>query len=314
MAWNHNPLADMYGPHFLLLYLCVIVATLAWVSLARRSLDRTGQERPPLVPIHPDPYEIAYLRGGENEVIRVAIFGLIQRGYLQIMPSSSRWNKEQRIGPSPGAPDRAFLSPLEQDMFAEFVSPRTAREIFLSLLPQRAKDHCRGYEQALRDERLLASDEQRQGVKRVAGTAALIILGLGGYKLAAALANGHSNVVFLFLMAVISLAVLAFVAQTRRLSRRGQAYLQSLQQAFERLKRPTVATENLAVDPLVLLVGVFGVGALVGTPQAAYGQMFAQSAASSGGGCGGSSGGCGGGGGGGGCGGGGDCGGCGGGG
>ena len=33
MTWNHNPLADLSGPHFLLLYACVIVGTLVWVAL-----------------------------------------------------------------------------------------------------------------------------------------------------------------------------------------------------------------------------------------------------------------------------------------
>ena len=77
--WNHNPLADLSGPHFLLLYACVIVGTLFWVALSRQGLDPASEERPPLVPAHPDPYEIAYLRGGENEVTRVTVFSLIQR-------------------------------------------------------------------------------------------------------------------------------------------------------------------------------------------------------------------------------------------
>ena len=330
MAWNHTLLADLSGPHFLLLYLVLISGTLTWVGVNRRTLDPTAAERPPQVPLHPDPYEIAYLRGGENEVTRVTILNLIQRGYLEIQETRKGRMKEQHIGQSPASHDTAALSStLERDVFRDFTGPRTAREIFQSSLPRTVKGHCTGYEQALRAERLLATEEQKQAVRRLGWTAALIILGLGGYKLAAALVNGYDNVVFLLLMAVVSTVVLAVMVQPRRLSRRGDEYLRRLQQAFQTLKRAggvqlshddqddlvkqalarrprmvPIEAEMAVVDPLVLRVAVFGTASLAGTPQAAYGQMFAQSA-SSGGGCGGGGGGCGGGG----CGGGG-CGGC----
>ena len=304
MAWNHNLLADLSGPHFLLLYLVVIVGTLVWVGVTRQALDPTFRERPPQVPVSPDPYEIAYLRGGENEVTRVATFALIQRGYLEINETGSRRTKQQRIGQCPAHGDLSLLSPLEQALFRDFSSPRTAPEIFQSPLPQNVKAHCAGYEQSLSAERLLTTEDQRQATKCLGGTAALIFLGLGGYKLAAALANGYNNVLLLLLMAVVSTIVLAVMVQTRRLSRRGEEYLRRLQQAFHALKHPAGAD---AGDSLVLSVSIFGMALLAATPQAAYGRMFAQSASS--GGCG-SGGGCGGGGcGGGGCGGGG-CGGC----
>lgn len=74
---THNALADMYGPSFLLLYAIVIVLTLAYCGWSVSRLDATTEERLPLVPARPDPLEIAYLRGGENEVTRVAVFDLI---------------------------------------------------------------------------------------------------------------------------------------------------------------------------------------------------------------------------------------------
>ena len=304
MAWNHNVIADMYGPHFLMVYFAVIVATLVWVGVVRRSLDPTVGERPPLIPSQPDALEIAYLRGGENEVARVVIFSLMEHGYLEIKLPTSRWNKEQRIGQSASPGDVSQLSPMERGVYFYFASPRTAREIYQSALPRSVKTGCGGYEQALRAERLLTNDEQAMG--RLGWIGALVILGLGGYKLVAALTNGFDNVVFLILMALFSMPVLAFVARPRRLTQRGREYLRGVQQAFEGLKRAPTANQIGLVDPTILLVGIFGVTALMGTPQAAYATMFAQS--SSGGGCGGGGGGCGGGGcGGGGCGG---CGGC----
>ncbi len=55
-----------------------------------RAVDRTGDLGPPEIPAKLDPYEVAYLRGGENEVTRVAIASLIQRGLLRIV-EQKKW-------------------------------------------------------------------------------------------------------------------------------------------------------------------------------------------------------------------------------
>src|SRR5262245_38132446 len=78
-----NPVANMYGPKFLLLYVGLAVFTILACRLAIRGSDPTKNLPPLPVPSNPDPYEIAYLRGGENEVTRLIIFNLIQRKYLK---------------------------------------------------------------------------------------------------------------------------------------------------------------------------------------------------------------------------------------
>ncbi len=78
----HNPIAHMYGPHFLVLYASVIAITLGWCAIILR--DVTVNLPAPLVPTQPDPYEIAYLRGGATQVLHLISFDLIQRGYLKV--------------------------------------------------------------------------------------------------------------------------------------------------------------------------------------------------------------------------------------
>ena len=69
MNWLlHNVVADLYGPYFLLFYATVIVALIVACCRSVRSVDQTRDLDPPEVPAKLDPYEIAYLRGGENEV------------------------------------------------------------------------------------------------------------------------------------------------------------------------------------------------------------------------------------------------------
>ena len=65
---------------------------------------------------------------------------------------------------------------------------------------------------------------------------AVVILGLGGYKLIVAMEKGRTNVGFLVVMAIVSLGLLMCVCEPPRLSCRGRHYLVQLQHAFDCLK------------------------------------------------------------------------------
>jgi uncharacterized protein (TIGR04222 family) len=308
MNWlMDNPIANMYGPQFLFLYGCVIVGTLVVCWWKIYAADPTANLPPLPLRANPDPYEIAYLRGGENEVIRLTIFNLIQRGYLKVSETKKWWRStEQRLELVSGHPDQRHLSPLEQKVFRLFFKPRTAADIFQSNLQSAdLKGLCADFDSKLQGEQALCPIEVSEATGRVRLVGVLIILGLGGYKLMMALAKGRHNVGFLVAMGLCSLFFLLRVCRPPRLSRLGRDYLKRLQEVFERFK-PTAS--NASDITLLLLVSLFGIGVLSETSYASLGQMFSRSASGSGGcggGCGGGGSGCGGGG----CGGGG-CGGC----
>jgi uncharacterized protein (TIGR04222 family) len=298
MSWLiHNSIADMYGPHFLVLYASVIVATLFGVRWAIRSADSTTSLSPVPLRSNPDPYELAYLRGGQNEVTRLAIFSLIQRGYLKVSETKKWWGGlDRRLTQADGGPDWRDLAPGEQAVFRFFSSPHTAAEVFRTdSLSTGLNALFNEYETKLQHEDMLYSTQAQDSAKFIQRIGALIILGLGGYKLISALINGHSNVFFLIFMGLAGLVVFSLLCRTPRLSHLGRDYLKRLQQAFERMKPKTPNASSAVPDAtLLLLVSLFGVSVLSGTSYAYYGQMFGQSAGS--GGCGGSfgSGGCGG--------------------
>jgi uncharacterized protein (TIGR04222 family) len=285
MDWlMHNPIAEMYGPHFLILYGCLVALTLLGCWWGIRSRDPTADLPALPVPEKPDPYEVAYLRGSENEVTRLVIFNLIQRGYLEAIEI-----EKDQLAQTPNHPDPRYLSPIQREVFEGFSTPCKASDVFQEMaLPDRVKHHCETYDKQLESEQLLCPSEVKETAWPIGITGALIILGLGGYKLAAALATGHSNVLFLVIMGLVALGILAAVCKPPRLSSRGQAYLKRLQLPFEPLKEGTIS-----VTPSLLLVALFGIGVLVGTHYAYFEQMFREAAAS-GGGCGGGCGGCGG--------------------
>lgn len=293
MDWlMHNAVADMRGPVFLLFYGGVIAATLAACYLVARRLDWTARMPPPAVPPAPDPYEIAYLRGGENEVARSVIFALVQRDALRVVGQS-----KELIEQVPGRPDRRALDTIERRVFDWFAEARTVKEIFRpGSLPAHLTSFCAPYEQKLQREKLLTPPELRQRVRQLLILGGLLIVGLGGYKLLVALSRGRSNVAFLAVMGVVGVVLLVKVCRAPRLSRRGRAYLEKLQLAFERLRyHPAAAAPASAAhaagatahafDPsLLLMVGVFGVGALAGTQYDYYQHTFQRAAAGGGGG------------------------------
>ena len=323
MDWMNNPIANMYGPHFLLFYGVVIVLTLVgcWWTLRRR--DLTGVLPVPPVPSEPDPYEIAYLRGGEEEVTRVVMLSLTQRGYLQASTS--------RIEHALNHPDLRHLSEIERAVFDWFSSLRATEGIFQSKeYPSRINAYCGRYQQRLQSEQLIMPEESERLImpeedesdtrtlmrspsqmlveawKKVRFAGVAVILGLGGYKLAVALARGRYNVFFLIIMAVVGLIVLFKTCRLPRITRRGRAYLERLEQVFGQLKdRPATSAASAADMTLPLVVGLFGSAVLAGTAFDYYRQEFKEPRSSwssgggwvggCGGGCGGDGGGCGGG-------------------
>jgi uncharacterized protein (TIGR04222 family) len=334
MNWLlHNAVADLYGPYFLLFYAAAIVALIVACYRSVRSLDRTNDLEPPEIPAKLDPYEIAYLRGGKNEVTRVAIASLIQRGLLQITEKKGRVSTTKEIDKG-RKPASGELLPIEACVLKWPRFPVQPATIFQpGGLSSSVKEACEAYRAKLDEEGFLTPQEMKAFGVRLWLIGSALILGLGGYKLAVALAKGHTNVAFLCILGiggVIALAVTCLALP--RLSRLGKAYLEQLKLAYDGLKSQVHPVGSLespltwANDPgnrgrlqhasaysdCLLMVGIFGVASLADTPLSDVTTMFKQGASASGGcggGCGGGGGGCGGGGCGGGCGGGG-CGGC----
>lgn len=315
MNWLfENPLSELQGPIFLPLYAGVIGLILVEARWRVGRADRSREFAPEPIPTKPDPIEIAYLRGGPNEVTRLLIFDLIRRGFLEIVATPQRFTKsvETTVQQATGHPEVSRLSPDEALAFEYFNRPKKPAEFFQATgLAKQLADGFEPMAAELRVEGLISSREQVDAAWKAWLTGALMILAFGGFKLSVALAKGRTNVLFLLVLAAVGLVALAIACKVPRLTRRGKVYLTDLRIAFAGLK-PRVAepADPASLDPALILVpAVFGVAALTGTPYAYAPNLF-RSATDSSGGCGGAIGSCGGGGcgcGGGGCGG---CGGC----
>jgi len=290
-----NPFATMYGPYFLIFFGFVIFFAVVILALVKTQFDRTDKLGIPSIPPNIDPYEIAYLRGGTNEVVRSVVFSLLQKGFIEIdniaTPAVIKKTQNQI--------DNSSLNPIEQLTLGWLGASREPKEFFgASGLVKQLEVYGNSYQGKLEQQQMLTSDEDRTALNPVKWTVYLLILGLGAYKTFAAIAHGNFNIIFLIIFTIIGLVIAKAVTNLPRVTKLGKAYLERLQTAFDNLKytsqaayiasnQPRVApqTSFAGVDPLLLSVGVFGAGILAGTVFDSYNQAFqrAQSASVAGG-------------------------------
>jgi uncharacterized protein (TIGR04222 family) len=286
-----NPLANMNGTTFLILYVVLLAAGIASYYILKRNLDWTAKMPLPKVPENPEPYEIAYFRGGDNELSRTVIFSLVQKGFLEI----TNGGKKSYIRLAKTQPNWTTIPQIERTALSWFKETREASEVFDSFgLSAHLEPYFNEYARQLEAASFLTpADVVRKGQIFAAGIGGALLL-LGGYKLIAAIAHGRFNIFFLILLMIITIGVFAYLSVFPRLSARGTAYLTRFQNAFDTLRvrtqaglTPTAAGhQTLSVDPMLLAMGVFGVGALSGTMFSEYERAFKKSGAAGTGGCG----------------------------
>ena len=307
MDWlTDNPIVNMPGPNFLGFYALVSLIVLLAFNVIVRS-DGTNQGAPPSVPTRPDPYEIAYLRGGVGAVICLAVYSL-KRSQMIEMQAGGRVTSVPGLGPPANPLEARVLEELGPG--ASLNQLLGSRDLRASILGQ-----CETFRQRLARQDLVMTDAARQKARALGIAAAIALGGLAALKVSVAQSHGHNNVGFLFgaaIVAIMALIVSVKIATRPVANRRGRAYLERVKSAYVWGGGPQTSGgsqfDSVASAAALLVVGAIGLGALNGTPDEAFAREFMRnSGGGASGGCG-SGGGCGGGGGGGcgGCGGGGD--------
>ena len=123
-----NPLANMPGVLFLCFY--AVFSLLAIVSFYfwKQQNDKTDQLALPPIPPDVDPHEIAFLRGGINELARSVTFSLRQNDLLILETDG----KTSRIHPNKHQNNTEKLSHIERSALDWFTVSREPKEIFSS--------------------------------------------------------------------------------------------------------------------------------------------------------------------------------------
>ncbi len=280
----------MDGPAFLLFYAAVAAVLL---GLCRWRNRAAPTRLTPLreLPAEPDPYEVAWLRGGGTEIVRLAVYDLLRCSYLAIEAKAaavgrSRWIARIARALARGG-DLALRAHDLGGVRRAACRPGTCSK---ADLPKRIDERCRALRTRFEEQGLVTRPAQRvQGTLMTLAVVAMLLV-LGIWRIQASLAHGHHNVLFLAALMVISVAV-AFLATMppARLTSHGRAYLAGLvagmpdaraAAAGGRANAAADATQDEPVSagmpaaPALLGVALLGFPALAGTDYAVMDQLF----------------------------------------
>jgi len=238
-----NPF-DLRGPQFLLFYLALGALTLLVVTWMRRGSEATASTPRPL---H-DYLDIAFLRGGAAEALRVAIITLLDRGLLRIVDSKRIEAVDERG--------------------AQLVSKATERGILErcqtacdagTLLADRSLTTTvtADCEPGLVRQGLLPDDAQRAYRRSLLMSSAAALLGVAAVKIVVALSRGRSNVGLLIILAIV-FAIAAYAISHPRRTTAGNAVLTDMRTLFAGLKDGVTSFQAGGGNDFALLAAVFG--------------------------------------------------------
>lgn len=240
-----NPF-DLHGPEFLVFYVVFAVLVVGCAAYFRRA-----REAGPAPALSLDPYTIACLRGGKNEVLRVAMVSLIDRGLLAVENASVV--RPPRVDPASArhAVERAVLQ-----RFGTAGKPETL------FSDQALATACEPFETTLAEHALLPDAATRQGRRTIFQIALLFLCGVALAKLFIALSRGRHNVGLLIVLMLVAVAAAA-AACFPRLTQRGKAMLEDLRMLYLGLRErsATIRPGGASIEA-AMLAAVFGIAAL----------------------------------------------------
>lgn len=264
-----NPF-DWYGPEFLLFYIFFSVLVIGGMVWLRNRNEEGPVPRLELA----DPYLIAYLRGGANEVSRVAIVSLVDRKLLQADGSQLATRKKVSAD--------SVRHPIEKALIENFSSAGEASSIFTSYSCEKA---CEPYRESLENAGLLPNRAIRTSRQLLLIITIALLVGVALIKISIGVSR-ERPVTFLVILMVIAVVV-TFIIWSPRLTARGKAALEDIQSLYSGLKNRALSLRaGGATAEAVMLAAVFGIAALEADAFAFTKTLFPKAVASSGGSCG----------------------------
>jgi uncharacterized protein (TIGR04222 family) len=257
----HNPIVDMYGPYFLLFYGAVIFLVFVLQMAFSFFYDPTASLPIGEVEENVDPYELGFLRGREEEVMRLVTYDLILRGYLQEegMLVKQALANTLSDGQRGMVKTLATLSPLQRSIYDLYATGRSLRELNQVKLPTEVRNVCEEYLQKFKQNRWVSPPQIIETAYMIWLLGVVLIVGLGGYKLGADVMNHRYDSFFLLLLGGSALVVYNKRCKPDQLSSKGKGYLARVQQKYRSLKIRYQKEPFAPGDQdLLLLGGIFG--------------------------------------------------------
>ncbi len=240
-----NPF-ELHGTEFLAFYVVVGAIAVGLEYVWIRALEGGPLPALPMT----DPYQIAYLRGGAEEALKIVALSLIDRGLLKAGDGTL------------GAEEKAH----------EWVRRRIEKAVLrlysmpgdVTRMPADAdcREACRGYQETLDSHGLIAGSAVLWRRLPAFLLAAAILVFVGLLKFNIALAEGRDNLAFL-VAAMVGFGYVSLQMFRRHTTRQGEAMLADLRSLFSRLRgRSETLRQGGATNEAALLAAVFGVSAV----------------------------------------------------
>ena len=242
-----NPL-DFSGPGFLAFFmgfgLFVLGVMIFWIRDAELAYPVPGFNPP-------DPYEIAYLRGGRAEMLRVVVFSLIDRGLLVLTESDKLKTVSQDAVSIP-------KRDIERSVLKAFITEELPETVFKN---DRVDVPATFYRNRLERWKVLPDIDTFKFRMRAIAVAVAIVCALSIAKIVIA-AQRHRP--FFFLLLLSGLIVWLLVSQYRRKRTfLGDRVVRDLQKLFVGLMaRAPHLKAGGATNEAALAAAIFGLSAL----------------------------------------------------
>lgn len=237
---------DLTGPEFLLFYSVFALVVLVGFHFLQRRL-----ESGPLPPLGMnDPYLLACLNGGPVHSVAVSTLSLIDGGLLKVSESQAATAVEGR---DPGAQIE-----IEKDVLAHFKKPRSLKSVFSSA----AMSTARKYEEQLKACDLLPNEDIVAARRLQLLVVIILLAGVALLKISIALSRGHTNILFLIILAIMA-GVVAFAIGSPARTSKGDDFLKSARAIFSDLRsRAQAIPRGGMTRELPWLAALFGVAAV----------------------------------------------------
>lgn len=206
-------LGHMYGPFFLFFYGCLIIVTVIFLRkfgtwFVNRNVAEVDDIR---IPVKPDPFEIAYLRGSERGVLLLTLHSLIYRKYLNVKINKEKpdvWIRQKLKE----IPPTASLSLMELTVFkAAGTIDRPIIKLLDTAFTSKFTSLCAPLKDKLELHSLITTEKESNAFTNIKSLCFAFIFLIGAYKLIAAHLHGHSNVAFLIALMIIGCVLISKV-------------------------------------------------------------------------------------------------------
>jgi uncharacterized protein (TIGR04222 family) len=260
-----NPFS-LDGPHFLVLYVALLAIAAAAGCTLRFIAGRSASESNALEPILKDPYGVACLAGGVNNVVTTALAKMVERGNLQIRKyQETGWLGTRRSDHSirRGDPLPEHAPEVERTLYEHAGEKGLASP---AQLVSAGKAVAQAYHERLHEWGLVQPDEDEPWSRRglpASFTGIVAVFGIA--RLVQGLIRERPVGYLVLLVALAVIGTIAFYARGR-LTPLGKRRLRALQREHRAAPR-AAARGGVAGPELALAIGLFGLAQFTMTPE-----------------------------------------------